>query len=461
MQASSRFRGSERARRSHVFAVAALCAGVGCGDDSQVTPGGGGDVDASTVDVSVDAAHLTPVLEASDQLCKLLNGRNVSDPTANQVQFRANVLGADLGIPVEVDDKLFIFFGDTIGFAGIWGGGQSHPDAVGYAIDSATAVATHPELLCTRLGIVTLPAANSVGPGLDNRIQADFAAGAMIAPPNHGLGEYIRNPSGAGSSRFAQLPGDFEVPSGAFAYGGSIYLLYTTVVSTTDITMKGSYLARWQTPSTTAIPGYQILYTVDQRFDANGPLHGDFINVATQVHGDHVYLFGTGAYRESPVRLARKRLDSLATPGGFELFDATSMTWSPSARGTPIIAPAGYGETSVRYFENIDRWMFLAEEQVGGHNQIVARFADRPEGPWGAAIVVHDMGDGAFRTRYCCAPENSCSGPQFMNCSRTGFYGTNLMPSAARAGDRFSVTYTMSSFDPYNVALFQATFALR
>ena len=28
-------------------------------------------------------------------------------------------------------------------------------------------------------------------------------------------------------------------------------------------------------------------------------------------------------------------------------------------------------------------------------------------------------------------------------------------------GDRFTVAYTMSSFDPYNVALFKATFALR
>jgi len=46
-----------------------------------------------------------------------------------------------------------------------------------------------------------------------------------------------------------------------------------------------------------------------------------------------------------------------------------------------------------------------------------------------------------------------------MHCDRTGFYGTYLFPDVALHGDgSFTVTYTMSSFDPYNVALFTATF---
>lgn len=46
-----------------------------------------------------------------------------------------------------------------------------------------------------------------------------------------------------------------------------------------------------------------------------------------------------------------------------------------------------------------------------------------------------------------------------MNCARTGFYGTYLVPDVIQHVDgSFSVAYTMSSFDPYNVALFTATF---
>src|SRR3569833_89366 len=99
--------------------------------------------------------------------------------------------------------------------------------------------------------------------------------------------------------------------------------------------MKASYLARWTTPSATAIPAYQILYSIDERFDGAGALGGDFINISAEVAGDYVYLFGTGVYRASPIPLARKRLATLDTPGGFERIDAATATWSATG-GAPI-----------------------------------------------------------------------------------------------------------------------------
>jgi hypothetical protein len=429
---------------------------LGCGSHAPATSDGGGD---SRIDGADDYAHSVaqPVLEHAAQRCKLLSARNTSDPTVNAVQFHANVLGADLGIPVATADRLYLLFGDTIGFAGIWGDGQSHPDAVGYALDTAAEVAADPDLLCTRLGIITLAPGSSIGPTVDARVQADFAGAAMIAPQGEQLAAYIHNPAGAGTQRFAQLPGDFEVPSGAFEAGGDIYVFYTTVVSTSDVTMKASYLARWTAPSPANIPAYQILYAIDERFDAAGALGGDFINISAQVAGDYVYLFGTGAYRASPIHLARKLIASLATPGGFERYDAATGTWS-AARGAPIIAPAGYGETSARYFPNLDHWVVMAEESLPGSNRIVARFAERPEGPWSDAQIVHDMADPQFRAASCCAPDDNCQGAQFLDCDRTGFYGSYLLPTARTDGATFDLAYTLSSFAPYNVALFSATF---
>jgi hypothetical protein len=425
----------------------ALLAAVGCGSSSGATADAGADAPA--------APRPVPQLVATEQRCKLLNARNVSDPTANDVQHRANVLGADLGIFVEHADTLYVMFGDTIGYAGIWGN-ESHPDAVGYGADPAAAIAANPSLLCNGLRVITLPPESSVGPTVDPTVVADFAGVAMTPPPGHAIGEYIRNPAGG---TFENLPGDFEVPSGAFAHAGSIYVFYTTVVGPSDITMKQSYLARWSVPSPTAIPAYDILYTVDQRFDANGPLGGHFTNIAAAPHGEHVYLFGTGEFRASPVHLARHRLDALAAPG-IELFDPATGTWSQdAARTAPVFGPAGYGETSVRYFASIDRWMFVAEELTASSNRIVARFADRAEGPWSDAIVVHDMADPDFRQAHCCAETDNCQGTQFLHCDRTGFYGAYLLPDViAHADGSFTATYSLSSFDPYNVALFSATF---
>ncbi len=392
----------------------------------------------SAADVAV---RPLPVLQSTAEVCKLLSNLDTSDPTANQVQFRANVLGADLGIPVETGDNIFVFFGDTIGFAGIWGAGQSHPDAVGYVRGA------DPTLACANLGILTLPAAQSIGPTVDPRVQADFAGAVMAAPPGGSLGDYIHNPAGGGGTTFPYLPGDFEVPSGAFPFAGRIYITYTTVVSPSDVTMAGSYLARWTAPQTSGVPEYQILYPIDERFDAAGPLGGHFINIASEVQGDLVWLFGTGAYRASPVYVASKPLADIDSPGGFDVV------------ADPVIAPPGYGETSVHYFAAIDRWMFLAEEQVSGMNRIVARFADSPLGPWSDDVVVADMADPTFRASYCCAVDNNCTGVSFMNCDHTGFYGSYLFPElVVNADGSFTVTFTLSSFDPYNVALFHATF---
>jgi hypothetical protein len=407
---------------------------------------------AAPAPAAADAAAGDPIAWstfASQELCKLLANRNSSDPTPNDVQHRSNMLGADLGIPVVVANTVYLFFGDTLGFEGIWGWGQpgdSHPDAVGYGTDSADMIATNPELLCSDMRIISLPASQSVGPSLDPSIVADFAGAAMIAPPGDQLDTYIHYPAGDGNVSFPNLPGEFEVPSGGFAYDGSIYVFYTTVNSPSDLTMEASYLATWSQPSAGAMPVYQILYPVDERFDGNGALGGNFINISAEVSGDYVYLFGTGAFRASGIAIARKRLDSLATPGGFE-----QLGW---VTGTP-----GYGETSVRYYPEIGQWMLLAQQTAGFSYQVTAYFATSPEGPWSGPTTLLDSQDGTFRATYCCTTDDNCDGVQMFDCDRTAFYATYLMPRLNRTQNSFTVTYTMSSFAPYNVALFQTTFS--
>ena len=422
----------------------AVMALSGCGGDDGASSIDAARGDAAAADVAIDAPRFEPALVGSHQICKLLSNKNTSDPTANDVQHKSNVLGADLGISAVSNDKLYIFFGDTIGYRGIWPGNESHPDSVGYSIDSAAAVAADPSLLCSRLGIVSLPPGQSVGPGVDSSVQADFAGAAMIAPSGGSLATYIRDPAGPfGANAFPQLPGDFEVPSGAFSVGDAIYVFYTTVVSYSDRNMKASYLAKWSQPTTSGPFAYQILYAVDERFDSSGPLGGNFVNIAADVADGYVYLFGTGEYRVSPIHLARKPVAMIDQPGGFEDLGE-------------IISTPGYGEISVRYFPSIGHWMLLATDSTT--NYIVAYFAASPQGPWSAPFVVHDQVGSAFLGKYCCTVDDNCTGEQFLNCDQTGPYGTYLLPKLQETATDVTVSYTMSSFSPYNVALFQTTF---
>lgn len=417
--------------------------------------------DAGARDASAGATvRPTPKFRALGERCKLINGKALDDPTPNDTHFRANLRGTDLGIPVAHDGSLYFFFGDTAGLRGIWPfGPESLPDAVG-VISHAAAKAT-PSALCTDLRFLVGSAAASVGRAADPRIQRDFAAGSMTPPPGHSLAEYIHNPAGPrGANAFPHLPGDFEVPSGAFSYGGSIYVFYTTVDSPSVVEMKGSYLARWTSPSPSGSPAYQILYGVDQRFDGSGALRGDFINIASVVAGDYVYLFGSGKYRASTVHLARKKLATLSTAGGFERFDAATKTWRAAndATAKPIITTPAVGELSVQYFPNLGRWAMTTQEFTAGKNQIVARFADTPEGPWSPAQAIASLADPAFRSKYCCIGDE-CAGERLFHCDRAGFYAPYMLPDAELRKDAsFTIDFVMSTWDPYNVALMSASF---
>src|SRR5690349_14452473 len=106
--------------RSGLLLLIVACGGSSAGETTDAAQSN----DATAIDA---APRPLPELTSTAQLCKLLSNRNTSDPTANDVQHRANVLGADLGIPVEAGGTLYLLFGDTIGYAGIWGS-ESHPD---------------------------------------------------------------------------------------------------------------------------------------------------------------------------------------------------------------------------------------------------------------------------------------------------------------------------------------------
>lgn len=396
-----------------------------------------------------EAAPDQPAFLGLDEHCKLISDRNIDDPTPNDTHHRANLRGTDLGISVAHGNDLYFFFGDTAGAQGIWPlGPESLPDAVGYSAQPYSAVAKDPSLLCSNLRFLLTG-------GKTGNVQGDFAGTSMQPPPGHSISEFIHNPAGPrGKNMFPNLPGDFEVPSGAFSFGGSIYVFYTTV-NLDPFEMRGSYLARWDTPSKGGKPDYRILYQVDQRFDSHGQLRGNFVNIAAMVDPPYVYLYGTGKYRASPVHLARKLLSTLDTPGGFESYDALTGTWGPAdALAAPVVAMPGIGELSVQHFPAINRYVMMDAEPLG----IIARFADKPEGPWSTGVSVASMIDPLFALKYCCI-NNDCIGERLMNCDRAGFYGTYMLPDViVNVDGSFSITFTMSTWDPYNVALMTAKF---
>lgn len=415
------------------------------------TPDDAGDEDDSSDDGGRPVLAI-PKLDAVDLRCKLLNNKGTGDPTPNDVQHRANVSGADLGITVAHGNDFYIFFGDTVGWSGIWGN-ESHPDAVGYSGVPYADVKADASVLCNNLKIL-------LSEFKTGSADKDFAGGNMKAPEGEDIGKYIKNPSGArGKNAFPTLPGDFEVPSGALSYDGAIYLYYTTVDSWQTQNMVGSYIAKWTNPSTGGKPNYDILHVVDERVDDKGALGGDFVNISPVVVDDYLYLYGTGKYRQSGVNVARKPVAQIEQEGGYERYDALTKQWvAPKVKGSPIVAGGGIGELSVRYYDNVGRFVMLNQEINANGNQIVARFATEPEGPWSDPVKVMSMSDPDFDANYRCPAKNNCAGAKQIIFDY-GFYGTYLFPEATKNDDgSFSVDFLMSVFEPYNTVLMRAKF---
>ena len=393
--------------------------------------------------------------------CKLISDETLEDPTANATHTRFNLRGTDLGIPLEIGDTLHLFFGDTTGFREIWPFGED-PDSVAFA--DAAAVAADPTVLCDSLDVYVTPDIPSVAADTDPSVLRDFAAGAMTAPEGQMLSDYIGDTAGP----FPQLPGSFEVPSGAMTIGDTVYLTWAGQSELMPRPrMHLSYLVRWDPPR--ELPNYQIVRPLDA-FD-QGPLGGHFMQIAPVVRDDVVYAFGTGDFRYSGIYLARIVAAAIETGEGTEVFDPELGSWvdpaklSPADRAAivPMLESDGVGELSVQWVEDAGVYVMLYQRELHGQggmiedNRIVLRTSVAPEGPWSDAVTVIDMADPAFRDAHCCGPD-ACPGQQILHCAAAGLYGTYQLPHPGVSNDGEDVVldlaFVASTWNPYNVVLF-------
>lgn len=398
----------------------------------------------------------TPSLESYSLLCKLISDEGTEDPTANATHTRFNLRGTDLGIPVEVDGRLHLFFGDTHGYRVIWAVGED-PDSVA-SVDAA-AFASDPTVLCSQLAFRVTPDVPSVAAGVDPAIERDFAAGFMLPPRGEDIADYV----GHHPEPFPNIPGSFEVPSGALAIGDALYLLWAGRSELEPYArMTLSYLARWDPPRD--LPTYQVVRPIDSVYD--GALGGRFIQILPFAVDDTVYLLGTGEYRRSGVYLGRIPAASLERGAGQEVWDPKAAQWvDPSTATAPMFENDGVGELGGVFLPGPDLFLVMYQRELhdaGGaiaDNRIVLRTAADLTGPWSDAVTVIDMADPAFRAAHCCGA--TCPGEQILHCESAGLYAAYPLPypTIARREDgvlEAAVRFVASTWNPYNVVLFEA-----
>ncbi len=95
----------------------------------------------------------------------------------------------------------------------------------------------------------------------------------------------------------------------------------------------------------------------------------------------YLYSFGTPSGRGGPAFLSRFPPSAIADPTKYQYWNGDKQSWVPVDPGaaTPIF-PGPVGEMSAQYNPHLKQYLVLYTN--GGSNDVVARTAPEPQGPW-------------------------------------------------------------------------------
>jgi hypothetical protein len=335
----------------------------------------------------------------------------------NRTETRFGVVGTDLGSSFEHDGRLWFLFGDT------W------PDA-----DGGDSVAWTTD--------------RSPEPGV--RLQFVSVGSRFVRPR-------VSSADGcAVSTTF------FEVPLDGFSAGGHMYVFRTTehYREAGREVMGRSILTRAVNGDTT-----DLVCLYDLSVARRG---GKFINVSCvavhdvaglPVRGPALLVWGSGRYRTSDAYLACVPLGSVEDRGSWRFWsglEARSQqpVWSEDeSDAVALFAHPQIGELSATWNAPLGVWLLMYN--AGSPRGINARFAQHPWGPWSDPVVVFDPGwpgTGYGEFMHVQGTPDGLSDPGREN-EWGGEYGPYVIDRYTRAapGDRATVYFTMSTWNPYNV----------
>ncbi len=180
-----------------------------------------------------------------------------------------------------------------------------------------------------------------------------------------------------------------------------------------------------------------------------------------------LFIFGSGTYRSSDVRLAFQPAHEIENPSSLCYFAGSDRagqpTWSCRENDArPLLNENCVGELSVSYNRFIKRWIMLYNCEFNKVGRIVMRTARFPWGPWSRLQIVFDP---ARDHGFCHFLHYSW---KFKKCDRLsdpgrekesgGPYGPYQFKDYAVGNSRSTTIYfTMSTWNPYTVVLMKST----
>lgn len=221
------------------------------------------------------------------------------------------------------------------------------------------------------------------------------------------------------------------VPTDAFSVDEDTYVFFAT-----------DFDERTQTYGTSALARTEGL-AFDRLAVVSRDAPGDFAHVSVVVEDGIAFLFGTGTYRRSSVRLAQVPVERIAD----------RRAWRRAPR--PVVETIHGGELSVRKHP---RWpLYLLAFNANDPARVPLYLAPSPEGPWREAGLLFDARDGYEQFIHAkesvAGYDDGLSQPDDEETSG-GPYAPYFVPAwFHEEGDALGIVFTLSSWNPYQVHL--------
>jgi hypothetical protein len=338
-------------------------------------------------------------------------------PTETRTQSRYGITGSDLGVPFSHNGRTYVVFGDTIG--GVFGDRD--------------------------------PMAWTTQTDLENGLQLTFLTNGPTWRP-------ITIP---GISQ-----GAFEVPLDGVSISNRMYLYHSTDHSA-SITMGRSVVAM----SVDNGQNFSLLYDLSVNHFINVSVNK--VNLldwpgAPLSAGDGLFIFGSGPYRASDVRLAfqpASEIESADTLRYFTGFDAMgNPLWSANeADAIALFDQPCVGELSVAWNKFIRRWVMLYN--CGSPRGINFRTALQPWGPWSEPQVLFEPWNDRGYAHFMHASWTFRNYDTVHNPGRENVWGGEYGPymfreHATGTDNRTTIYFTLSSWNPYVSVLMKTELAV-
>jgi hypothetical protein len=338
-------------------------------------------------------------------------------PTETRTQTRYGMTGSDLGVPFAHKGRTYVAFGDT------QGGVSGDRDPLAWTTDT----------------------------DLNDGVQLTFFTNGPIWRP-------ITIP---GISQ-----GAFEVPLDGVSISNRMYLYHSTDHSEA-VTMGRSALAVSLDDGQT----FSLLYTLSTSHFINVSVNK--VNVfdwpgAPAISGEAVFIFGSGSYRASDVRLAFHPAAAIQDVSALRYFAGLDGAGNPLWSSNEVDAIALFdqscvGELSVAWNKFIRRWVMLYN--CGSPRGINFRTAQYPWGPWSEPQVLLEPWDDRAYARFMHASWTFRNYDTVHNSGRQndwgGEYGPYMFREHATGSDnRTTIYFTLSTWNPYVAVLMKSELSI-